>query len=172
MERSLIAFDTDRIKNYVFTTGILKEIRGASAILDELNRITMPKVIYNIDPSCKEIYANANGGSGLFEVESSRAQECILAIEKKYIEKKYLKETKSGFITGVHLPCSGCFNSDFETLSLKLRLAKNNKLYKFYPSLTAFYIPALLVKMLMLVFKKRMNCFALVVMQSTRKIVK
>jgi len=35
MRRSLVSYDTDRIKEYVFATGDLKEIRGASGILDE-----------------------------------------------------------------------------------------------------------------------------------------
>jgi hypothetical protein len=29
MSKCLVAFDTDRIKEYVFATGILKEIRGS-----------------------------------------------------------------------------------------------------------------------------------------------
>jgi hypothetical protein len=33
MGQSLVAFDTDRIKDYVFATGRLAEIRGASALL-------------------------------------------------------------------------------------------------------------------------------------------
>ena len=41
MELSLIAFDTDHIKRYVFATEKLKEIRGASSLLDYLNRIVM-----------------------------------------------------------------------------------------------------------------------------------
>jgi hypothetical protein len=36
--KSLVAMDTDHIKQYVFATDKLKEIRGASSILDRLNR--------------------------------------------------------------------------------------------------------------------------------------
>ena len=36
--RFLVCLDTDKIKDYVFATNKLKEIRGASAILDELNQ--------------------------------------------------------------------------------------------------------------------------------------
>jgi hypothetical protein len=38
---SLIAFDTNAIKQYVFGTDKLREIRGASSILDNLNRDSM-----------------------------------------------------------------------------------------------------------------------------------
>jgi hypothetical protein len=41
---SLVAFDTDHIKEYVFGTDRLKEIRGASSLLDRLNRREMEEV--------------------------------------------------------------------------------------------------------------------------------
>jgi len=53
MKRTLISFDTDRIKEYVFATGDLKEIRGASGILDELNRKETERVIKSIDPTAE-----------------------------------------------------------------------------------------------------------------------
>ena len=37
-KRFLVALDTNHIKQYVFATDKLKEIRGASSILDNLNR--------------------------------------------------------------------------------------------------------------------------------------
>lgn len=44
MSKTLVALDTDHIKRYVFATNKLKEIRGASSILDHLNRILMKEV--------------------------------------------------------------------------------------------------------------------------------
>ena len=35
-EKYLVSFDTDRIKDYIYATNSLKEIRGASAILVEV----------------------------------------------------------------------------------------------------------------------------------------
>ena len=94
MSKSLVALDTDRIKRYIFRTSSLKEIRGASAILDKLNRETTPEVIGG---EC--IYAN--GGSGLFIVDSARANERIGAAELLY-----RTTTHSATITGasVELP--------------------------------------------------------------------
>ena len=40
-KQSLVALDTDHIRGYVFETNKLQEIRGASSILDTLNRKTM-----------------------------------------------------------------------------------------------------------------------------------
>jgi hypothetical protein len=44
---SLVALDTDHIKEYVFGTDKLKEIRGASSLLDYLNRIVMQEFADN-----------------------------------------------------------------------------------------------------------------------------
>jgi len=74
---SLVAFDTNQIKQYVFTTDKLKEIRGASAILDELNRKFMPAIVDG-----EMIYAH--GGSGLFLVEQGRVQPAIEEVQQSY----------------------------------------------------------------------------------------
>jgi hypothetical protein len=55
---SLVALDTNHIKGYVFATDKLKEIRGASSILDRLNRRAMRKLALSEDPEAIEIYAN------------------------------------------------------------------------------------------------------------------
>lgn len=77
MAKSLVAFDTDKIKQYVFRTSSLKEIRGASAILDRINRQEMPRVVGG-----EQVYAN--GGSGLFVVDSGAAGRTIGAVQRLY----------------------------------------------------------------------------------------
>ena len=83
MGLSLVAFDTDRIKRYVFGTNKLKEIRGASSILDYLNRITMEK--------CAEKHGAdmvyANGGSGLFIVPTEQADAFETEVKQWYYDK-------------------------------------------------------------------------------------
>lgn len=68
MGKVLVALDTDHIKSYVFGTDKLKEIRGASSLLDFLNREGMGKQSEKVAMSVKCVYAN--GGSGLFVVDS------------------------------------------------------------------------------------------------------
>jgi hypothetical protein len=68
MSRSLLLFDTDRIKDYVFATDKLREIRAASAILDRLNRQDMMSSL----ATEQQVYAN--GGRGLFIVDTDRVQ--------------------------------------------------------------------------------------------------
>jgi CRISPR/Cas system-associated protein Cas10 (large subunit of type III CRISPR-Cas system) len=88
----LISFDTDRIKDYIFATNSLKEIRGASAILvnvedQRAGALSIPKndVVYSA------------GGSGAFFVENEdKARE--LARE---IEIHFRQETVIGSVTAV-----------------------------------------------------------------------
>lgn len=123
MERKvLVSFDTDRIKEYVFATGRLREIRGASAILDELNRLDM--VEKSREFQAETIYAN--GGSGMFTVPETSADAFIQAIEKEYRLR-----TRTGSITSAvtQLPL-GFTNQDdiqphLQTLMYRLRVKKD-----------------------------------------------
>ena len=90
MGQSLIAFDTNHIKQYVFGTNKLKEIRGASSILDRLNRVVMTqreKKYYDT----QKIYAN--GGLGLFLVDSQQADKF-----GRYVQQEY-KEATGGSVS-------------------------------------------------------------------------
>lgn len=81
-KRSLVALDTDHIKGYVFGTDKLREIRGASSVLDHLNRIAMrdKATSYGAVP----IYTN--GGSGLFLIDAEKAESFGEEIQKQYRE--------------------------------------------------------------------------------------
>lgn len=83
VSQSLIAFDTDHIKGYVFATNRLKEIRGASSILDRLNREKTREIAEGF--GARSIYAH--GGSALFIVDSQRAEELGMAVQKLYREE-------------------------------------------------------------------------------------
>ncbi len=113
MTKSLLAFDTDKIKSYVFATDKLKEIRAASAILDELNRQTMPELVGG-----EMIYAN--GGGGLFVVDSDQVDKIKMAVEQAYREK-------FASITGVSVNCDDKvgFQTKFRQLRHLMRLVKD-----------------------------------------------
>ncbi len=115
MTKEWIAFDTDRIKEYVFETGTLKEIRGASALLDRLNREVMPKVVGG-----EKIYAN--GGGGLFLVDENQASQAI-----HNVTNRYHQETHSASITGVTLKSQGDVDlqSEITRLGYTLRFNKD-----------------------------------------------
>src|SRR5438552_4262835 len=93
---SLVAFDTDHIKQYVFGTDKLKEIRGASSRLDYLNRIAMKA--FADDYNAAKIYAH--GGSGLFLIDTQ-----YVDIFKAKVRQAYHDDTGSGAsITAVDVP--------------------------------------------------------------------
>jgi hypothetical protein len=86
-KRSLVSLDTQHIKTYVCETDRLKEIRGASSILDRLNRQEMKRVALQADQEAIEIFAN--GGSGLYAMRS----ECV-EVFCRSIQDVYKTQTK------------------------------------------------------------------------------
>lgn len=104
MTKSLLAFDTNRIKEYVFGTDKLKEIRGSSARLDQLNRQLMSRLVWRHDPNRQEIYAH--GGAGLFVVESNQVD-----LARRSVEKAYLNHTGgAASVTGTSVPLPAGFD--------------------------------------------------------------
>ena len=83
MGKALVALDTDHIKEYVFGTDKLKEIRGASSVLDYLNRYEMRRVASKFQ--AKPIYTN--GGSGLFVIDEENAEAFAKQVQLAYSEK-------------------------------------------------------------------------------------
>lgn len=84
--RKLVALDTNHIKEYVFGTDKLKEIRGASSLLDYLNRIVMEELA-KFDPSFEEkCIIFANGGAGLFLIDENLADDFGKQVQKAFGE--------------------------------------------------------------------------------------
>ena len=111
MSRSLIAFDTDRIKEYVFASGALRDIRGASSILDQLNREALSDLVGG-----ELIFAA--GGSALFRVPSTEAESVITRVRQAYAEASGGVAT----ITGVALPLPDGFNPQTDDIRPYWRL--------------------------------------------------
>lgn len=81
-KKALVALDTDHIKQYIFPTAKLEEIRGASSLLDRLNRSEMERIAGELDLRFLKVYAN--GGQGLFVIEEERAQEFCQRVQAEY----------------------------------------------------------------------------------------
>lgn len=123
----LVSFDTDRIKEYVFATDKLREVRGASLLLTELNKSsTMKNTILSICPDYEEVFFA--GGSGAVLVPSQeKTKEIIVAVEELY-----RNETFTASITGACIPLFPAtrtkdFGHRMEVAGLKLREAKDEK---------------------------------------------
>ncbi len=133
MALSLIAFDTDHIKSYVFGTDKLKEIRGASSILDRLNRSDMKDVADKNHIEAHLIYTN--GGSGLFLVDTERAKEFGERVQQRYREKTSAGASVTFALQELpdHIKNSSVdkimaedLGETLELLRYKLRIAKNH----------------------------------------------
>lgn len=69
-ESFVIVIDTPSIKNYVFGSDPLNEVRGASARLDRLNRVEMENCLTRHPDTKKVEKVYANGGSAQFIVQA------------------------------------------------------------------------------------------------------
>lgn len=86
----LVLLDTPSIKRYVFGTDTLREIRGASALLDQLNRIDTERQLQQALPEgagLEKVYAN--GGTAQFllhNCEAEQAREACRAVVRRFME--------------------------------------------------------------------------------------
>ena len=134
MGEKLVLFDCDRIHEYVFATGRLKEIRGASAIITELttskisgsgapipSHVEVLNGIRDIDKA--ELICAGGGVIKLLIPDVGPDPDQV--IEK--VEAKFLEETVTSSITG----CSVCLDRGFQDAVRKgeeeLRARKDGK---------------------------------------------
>jgi nucleotide-binding universal stress UspA family protein len=93
----LVCFDTDRIKQYVLATNRLKEIRGASALLADLDQKRKKELIdrYGED----NLAYSAGGGAAVLVPTEQEAKELLAEIEREF-----RAETITASVTGVSPP--------------------------------------------------------------------
>jgi len=78
----LTVVETPSIKKYVFSTDKLMEIRGASALLDYLNRHELEAIL---KPG-EKIYANGGSGQFVFEMSAAEVIEKLQQAQKAYVD--------------------------------------------------------------------------------------
>src|SRR4051794_19962265 len=89
MERFFLVTDTPGIKQFVFGTDALAEVRGASALLDRLNRVETECILReSLPPGTSLTVVYANGGTGQFIIDADRAavERAVAALARKYRE--------------------------------------------------------------------------------------
>ncbi|MBI4494830.1 MAG: hypothetical protein HY690_18810 [Chloroflexi bacterium] len=141
---SLLAADTDRVKEYVFESARLHEVRGASAQLSALNEVDLPALVqgqFSLPPAS---ILFAGGGSALLVVPTDVAGPLASAIQHRY-----LQVTGVATISVVHHPLAPGqlehglpprhpgFGGLVAWLGYRLRLAKESR-----PVLPFLSIPA------------------------------
>ncbi len=133
---SLVALDVNHIKQYVFTTGKLKEIRGASSRLDRFNRHGMGQLAWQLDAHVETIFAN--GGSGLFLMETAQAETFIKQMQQKC--REMTGDAASVTCAIEKLPANAPENVDemlrFHLKNTLTRLRYRLRMAKGYPSET------------------------------------
>jgi hypothetical protein len=76
----LVLHDADAIQGYVFATERLREIRGASALIDRVNRRETASLIGAYKRKGKrveKIYVGGGGVAATFEDQSSAEEFCL-----------------------------------------------------------------------------------------------
>lgn len=96
---SLISADTDRVKSYVYESPRLPEVRGASALLTELNEERIEAVLWNDFQLPPECLLYAAGGSALIVAPTPLAADIADSIQRLYLD-----ETRTATISVVHRP--------------------------------------------------------------------
>jgi len=103
-DRYLVMFDADRIKEYVFATGRLKEIRGASELVRRLTDAPLRVLAANTwhpTAAAGEIYAGGGAGALCFAEEADAQAFC------SHYERLYKRESGSGSLSAVYVPIAG-----------------------------------------------------------------
>jgi CRISPR/Cas system-associated protein Cas10 (large subunit of type III CRISPR-Cas system) len=120
MSNYLVLLDTDKIKQYIYSSGTLKSIRGASSILAELNE---KEAVKKLVESHKGEYIFAGGGQVMAEFNSAtKAEEFIRAEKEEY-------ENCNASITGIQENYIDGFDNVVEKAQIKLRRAKEERSY-------------------------------------------
>lgn len=118
--RWLVLMDTDRIKDYIFATNRLKEIRGASLLLEKLNQQVCRDLLSTYQDS-QAIFIGGGGVLATFASESE-AQQYI-----RTVQAAYRAESHIATISGAAVPTVGTNEQDaLKHARLQLRLAKQN----------------------------------------------
>ncbi len=95
----LVSFDTDHIKEYLFATNRLKEIRGASALLAWLDERRRKFLLQRYGKD--DLIYSAGGGASVLLESSVQADQLIAEVERDF-----RRHTHSAAITGAWLqPC-------------------------------------------------------------------
>ncbi|MGH8613415.1 MAG: Cas10/Cmr2 second palm domain-containing protein [Gammaproteobacteria bacterium] len=84
--RFLVVIETQRVKGYLFASSILRETRGASLLLDQLNRTETRKLLESYQGCSEEIYLGGGSGRILFE-SKDKAEEFAGRVRELYRQK-------------------------------------------------------------------------------------
>ena len=77
MAKFIVAIETVKIKEFLFSTNKLKVIRGASYLLDYLNQVEVPKILEECGIDEENIIYVGAGNAKFFTNTKEKADEII-----------------------------------------------------------------------------------------------
>lgn len=105
MAKFIVAIETVKIKEFLFSTNKLRVIRGASYLLDYLNQVEVKKILKEKDRVKKEEIIYIGAGNAKFFVERSTKEEAEQVVKEiiAEVKEKYEKEAPGAKIVGVYV---------------------------------------------------------------------
>ena len=104
MAKFIVAIETVKIKEFLFSTNKLKVIRGASYLLDYLNQVEVPKILKDKNRVKEEdiIYVGAGNAKFFVERDSKEEAEKIVKEIITEVKEKYEREAPGVKIVGLY----------------------------------------------------------------------
>lgn len=102
MAKFIVAIETVKIKEFLFSTNKLKVIRGASYLLDYLNQVEVPKILEKNGITKDNIIYVGAGNAKFFVEKDSEEEEKVVKKIIAEVKEKYEKEAPGAKIVGVY----------------------------------------------------------------------
>ena len=105
MAKFIVAIETVKIKEFLFSTNKLKVIRGASYLLDYLNQVEVPKILKK-DKRVEDkdiIYVGAGNAKFFVERETKEEAEKVVKEIIAEVKEKYEREASGAKVVGVYV---------------------------------------------------------------------
>ena len=105
MAKFIVAIETVKIKEFLFSTNKLKVIRGASYLLDYLNQVEVPKILKDKNRVKEEDIIYVGAGNAKFFVERASKEEAEKVVKEiiAEVKEKYEKEAPGAKVVGVYV---------------------------------------------------------------------
>jgi len=97
----MVVIETQKVKSYIFASPFLRETRGASAILDRLNRVVSRDILEDNFEEKKDyeiVYLGGGSGRILF-ADKDKAKFFATELEKCYAQKTATARISSPVVT-------------------------------------------------------------------------
>ena len=105
MAKFIVAIETVKIKEFLFSTNKLKVIRGASYLLDYLNQVEVPKILKKEGRVKEEDIIYVGAGNAKFFVERDSKEEAEKVVKEiiAEVKEKYEREAPGAKVIGVYV---------------------------------------------------------------------